>query len=185
MLVSEAEFQKLALEADARDVQLELHCGTIRQKPAMSWEHNYLADELYHLLGRQLDRQQFRVRINMGHVRRSSQSYYIPDLYVVPADVVRAHRRERGLEVYQDPVPLVVEIWSPSTGDYDVESKLPEYQQRGDFEIWRLHPYDRTLITWRRQADGSYTETLYAGGVVHPVALPGVAIDLDALFADS
>jgi Uma2 family endonuclease len=76
-----------------------------------------------------------------------------------------------------------VEIWPRSTGDYDVEEKLPEYQRRGDLEIWRLHPYERTLTAWRRQPDGSYTETIYTGGVVHPVALPGVAIDLDALFA--
>ena len=50
-------------------------------------------------------------------------------------------------------------------------------------EIWRLHPYDKTLTTWRRQRDGSYAETVYTGGQVHPVALPGVTIDLDALFA--
>ena len=63
------------------------------------------------------------------------------------------------------------------------DEKLPEYQRRGDLEIWRIHPYDRTLIAWRRRPDGSYAQTTFTGGVVHPVALPGVAIDLDALFA--
>ena len=182
MLVSEAAFEKLALEE--QDAQWELHCGTLRRKPDdMSWEHNYLADELDGLLRQQLDPQQFRIRINMGYVRRSSDSYYIPDVYVVPSDVVRAHRGERGLEVYRTPLPLVIEIWSPSTGGYEVNSKLPEYQKRGDLEIWRVHPYERTLIAWRRQPDGAYTETLYTSGVVYPSALPGVAIDLDLLFA--
>lgn len=64
----------------------------------------------------------------------------------------------------------------------DVDSKLPEYQRRGDREIWRLHPFDRNLIAWRRQPDGSYSESHYTGGSVQPVALPGVTIDLDALF---
>ena len=128
---------------------------------------------------------EFAVRSALGHVRRSSESYYIPDVYVVPLEVVREGRRlkPKALEVYEAPVPLVVEVWSPSTGAYDVESKLPEYQRRGDLEIWRIHPYERTLTAWRRQPDGSYTETLYRGGTVQPVALPGVTIDLDALFA--
>lgn len=91
-------------------------------------------------------------------------------------------RGRPGLEVYEGPLPLVVEVWSPSTGEYDVDTKLPEYQRRGDLEIWRLHPFDRTLIAWRRQPDGSYSESQYTGGTVRPVALPGVAIDLDTLF---
>jgi Uma2 family endonuclease len=90
---------------------------------------------------------------------------------------------QRTLEVYEDPLPLVVEVWSPSTGDYDVESKLVEYQRRGDLEIWLIHPYDHTLTAWRRQPDGSYAETRYDGGAVQPAALPDVTIDLDSLFA--
>ncbi len=76
----------------------------------------------------------------------------------------------------------MVEVWSPATGEYDINAKLPEYQRRGDLEIWRIHPYDRTLTAWRQQPDGSYVESLYTGGTVRPVALPNVAIDLDALF---
>ena len=76
----------------------------------------------------------------------------------------------------------VVEVWSPSTGTFDVDTKLPEYQRRGDLEIWRIHPYDRILTAWRRQADGSYTESIYREGTIQPVALPGVVIDLDTLF---
>jgi Uma2 family endonuclease len=79
-------------------------------------------------------------------------------------------------------MPLVVEVWSPSTGDTDVTDKLRECQERGDVEIWLLHPYERTLTAWRRQPDGSYTETHNTGGIVRPASLPGVAIDLDTLF---
>jgi Uma2 family endonuclease len=86
------------------------------------------------------------------------------------------------MEAYPEPLPLVVEIWSPSTGGYDIASKLPEYKQRGDREIWRIHPYERTLTAWRRQADGSYAETIFTGGIIEPVALPGVRIDLNSLF---
>jgi Uma2 family endonuclease len=149
----------------------------------MTAEHNYVTGRLFFHLMRQLDASQFDVRVNMGHVRRSVESYYIPDVFVVPTDLVRPLRGQRNvLEAYQAPLPLVVEVWSPSTGDYDVDSKLPEYQRRGDTEVWRIHPFDRTLTAWRRQPDGSYTETLFTGGQVQPIGLPGVVINLETLF---
>ena len=86
------------------------------------------------------------------------------------------------LEVYDQPLPLVVEVWSRSTGDYDVEEKLAVYQQRGDLEIWRIHPYERTLTAWRRQPDGSFEQSVHHDGIISPAALPSVEIDLAALF---
>ena len=66
-------------------------------------------------------------------------------------------------------------------GEYDVDAKLPVHQQRGDLEIWRIHPYERTLIAWRRQPDGSYEETIHRGGII-TLKLPGVEVDLNTLF---
>jgi len=104
----------------------------------MSAEHNGAMAELGFQLQRQLDRSQYRVRINAGRLH-STESYYIPDVMVVPAALEQEQRRGPGsLEIYDAPLPLVVEIWSPSTGLYDVDTKLPEYQRRGDAEIWRL-----------------------------------------------
>ena len=148
----------------------------------MSAEHNDLMFYLGVRLANQLDPDAFRVRVNAGHLRHPETTYYVPDVAVIPADLERAQRRGPGwLEVYSDPLPLVVEVCSQSTGDYDVETKLPEYQRRGDREIWHLNPYDRTLRIWRRQPDGSYAETLQRGGVVQPIELPGVTVDLDHL----
>jgi Uma2 family endonuclease len=90
--------------------------------------------------------------------------------------------RPGGLEAYDDPLPLVVEVWSPSTGEYDVDAKLPEYRRRGDLEIWRIHPYERTLMIWTRSADGTYTERMVTAGGVEPVALPGVVVVFESLF---
>ena len=87
-------------------------------------------------------------------VRRSSATVFMPDLMVVPAAYSEEIRDRPVLAIFSDPLPLVVEVWSPSTGDYDVDAKVPVYQQRGDLEIWRIHPYERTLTAWRRQPDG-------------------------------
>jgi Uma2 family endonuclease len=148
----------------------------------MTAEHNDLMTELGVALRLQLDRAEYRVRVNAGHARRSEANYFIPDVMVIPRAMEQKQRGTGELETYAGPLTLVVEIWSPSTGGYDAREKLPEYQRRGDLEIWFIHPYDRTLTAWRRESDGSYAESVHRGGVVSPMALPNVSIDLDALF---
>jgi Uma2 family endonuclease len=181
-LVTEETYRRLAREQPDR--QWELHRGRMREKPAMSAEHNDLMFQLGFRLQLRLDPTAFRVRVNAGRLRRPAGTSYIPDVAVLPAELERAERRGAGhLETYDAPLPLVVEVWSPSTGDYDVTEKLAEYQARGDREIWLLHPYERTLTAWVRQPGGAYQQTTHRGGVVQPAFLPDVAIDLDALFA--
>jgi Uma2 family endonuclease len=180
MPISEKTYRQVALEDS--DSNCELYCGQLRLQPGKTAEQNDLMLELAFVLHGQLDRSEFRVRSNSGRVRRSPKNYYVPDVFVVPTALEQAQRGTRALECYNEPLPLVVEIWSISTGEYDVETKLVEYQRRGDLEIWRIHPYERTLTTWRRQLDGSYTETLITDGTVEPIELPGVKVDPDALF---
>jgi Uma2 family endonuclease len=181
MPVTEATYRQVALED--HEGQWELVCGRLRRKPPMTTEHDGSGRELHRRLVLQLDPRLYAVGQNSGKVRTSAGSYYIPDISVIPRAYERRLRERPGtFEVYDEPLPLVVEVWSPSTGDYDVEEKLAEYRRRGDLEIWRLHPYERTLTAWRRQPDGSYAESLYQGGIVRPHSLPGVSIDLATLF---
>ncbi len=183
MPISFETYARVALEDT--DAQWELVCGRLRQKPTMTIEHEGADWHLAAQLSRQLDERQFLVSQN-GRLRIASGSYYIPDLCVIPVTLVRRIRRERPrqLAVLDEPQPLVVEIWSPSTGGYDIETKLPGYRERGDLEIWRLHPYDRVLTVWRRQPDGGYAEARYGGdAVVELAALPRVRVDLAAALA--
>jgi Uma2 family endonuclease len=178
--ITEEAFQRIVLAEPDR--HWELHDGWLREKPGISWEHGRIVAFLSYLLQHQLDRAVFEVRINEGRVRRSPSSIYIPDIIVVPAVFGERFGGQPGLlAIFPDPLPLVVEVWSLSTGDYDVDAKIPEYQRRGDHEIWRVHPYERTLTAWRREPDGRYAETIYRGGIVTSSALPNVAIDLDEL----
>lgn len=178
--VAAETFEQLALSDP--EGQWELFDGEARRKPGMTANHNQTMNYLGGDLMRQLDRYQFQVRINSGHMQRTTRNYFIPDVAVVPAELVRAYLGHQVLEVYAQPLPLVVEVWSSSTGGYDQRVKLAEYQRRGDAEIWLLHPYDRTLIAWRREAEGTYQEHHQTGGIVAPVALPNVRINLDELF---
>jgi Uma2 family endonuclease len=182
MPVSEALFQEVAFADDT--ASWELICGRLRPKPPMTAFHAQTIRVLVRDLGPQLPSAELiaggegpHLRVPGGNVRR-------PDVCVVPIEAVKRHQREfpTALETYDEPMPLVVEVWSPSTGEYDVDTKLLEYQRRGDLEVWRIHPFERTLIAWVRQPDGTYTETLYTTGAVRPTYLPGVTIELARLF---
>jgi Uma2 family endonuclease len=179
--INEAAYERLALAEPDR--KWELRDGRLRQKPAMTASHNWLAIKLGHMLMAQLDWSRYQVRVDAGRVRRPGATYFVPDVFVVPTQfVIPLLDQADVLEAYDQPLPLVVEVWSPSTGDYDVDAKIPVYMARGDLEIWRIHPYERTLSRWLRQPDETYAESLHHGGVVLATALPGVTIDLDHLF---
>ena len=178
--MSEAEYQEFVLAH--HDSQWELVEGVLREKPGMSWDHGRIASRLARQLLVQLDEAAYEVRINEGRVRKPADTVFIPDVLVVPAAYGEPFIDRPVLAILSEPLPLVVEIWSPSTGAYDIESKVPVYQQRGDLEIWLVHPYDRTLTRWIRQPDGSYETSVLREGTVVPVAVVGAIIDLDQLF---
>jgi Uma2 family endonuclease len=181
MVAEKLRFEQFALEHP--DGRWELHRGEVREKPSMAAGHNFAQRRLVYQLIRQLDENEFVVSMDVGRVARTTMSFYLPDVFVIPAAVAAAQLRQpRELEVYRDPLPLVVEIWSPSTGAYDIDEKVPEYMARGDLEIWRLHPFARRLTAWRRRPDGAYEEVEFTGGVVRLHALPDVSVDLDALW---
>ena len=98
----------------------------------MIWAHSQIGTMLGFQLLRQLDPDRFRVRIDQGRTRFADETYYIPDICVVPAEYSLPLRdRQDVLEVYDRPLPLVIEVWSPSTEEYDIDAKMPSYQQRG------------------------------------------------------
>jgi Uma2 family endonuclease len=162
----------------------ELHDGRLVEKPGMTWEHGDIIVRHVAFLYQQLNEGEYRVRANEGRLRRSIDTVFIPDLLVVPTEYGREWRGRPGtLAIFSPPVPLVVDVWSESTGGYDVDAKISVYRQRGDLEIWRIHPFERTLTRWVRQPDGTYRESVHVGGTIELAALPGVKIDLDRLLA--
>ena len=178
--ISEQQYRDLVVSDDDRF--WELWDGVPVEKPPMSMRHDNVATYMGIALANQLDPNEFVVNIRSGKTRYTARNYYIPDVVVIPAAYQRPYEHDPGaFNAYADPLPFVAEIWSRSTGDYDMAAKLPIYEQRGDLEIWFYHPYDRTLTARRRQPDGSYREERYTGGIVPIHSLPGVTTDLDAL----
>jgi Uma2 family endonuclease len=178
MAVSYETYERLALEDS--DTLWELVCGKLREKPPMTQAHNSLAYRLLAQLALQLDKRQFELRMNAPTLKIGSGTYLIPDVAVVPQ---LGLTDSTALENYEGPLTFVAEVWSPSTGNYDVDTKLVEYRERGDLVVWRIHPRERSLITWNRQPDGSYSEAHHTHGTVSIPSLPEVSVDFDSLFA--
>jgi Uma2 family endonuclease len=177
--LTEMEYEQIVLAEPLE--RWELIDGRLREKPGMSWDHGRIVSELiFHLRG-QLDPLQHQV-LTETRVRRAVGTIFLPDVMVVPTEYGRDFAGRPNLAIFSQPLPFVVEIWSPSTGDYDVDTKIPEYQQRGDLEIWRVHPYQKTLTIWRKQSDSTYDETRHNRGEIMLHALPGVTLSLDDLF---
>jgi len=118
MVISVRTYEQIALEDG--DAVWELAGGVLRQKPGMTYEHNEAMTALAWQFMAQFDQREFTVRVNASRLHiESTGSYYVPDLFVIPrrlAERVRDARPQR-LEVYDEPLPLVVEVWSRSTGD--------------------------------------------------------------------
>jgi Uma2 family endonuclease len=179
MRTSENEYQEITEVDHVR--HWELLDGHLREKPGLTWEAAELVSVLSSLLFNQLDRREYRVRI-IGRVRRPG-TILRPGVCVVPTPFGEEFRGRPDVPaIFSEPLPLVVDVWSRSTGDYDVDVKVPIYQRRGDLEIWRIHPYDQTVTVWRRQEDGSYDESVYRDGIIRLAAVPSVTIEVEQLF---
>src|SRR5438105_11170114 len=112
MPISQATYERVALEDP--DGMWELACGRLRSKlPAMVIEHDYIQRELGDELRAQLTRRDYVISVNTARLRVSTGSFYIPDLCVIPREFERRklQERPRRLEVYDEPMPLVVEVW--------------------------------------------------------------------------
>ena len=135
MPVTIQTYRAVALEDPER--QWELLRGHLMEKPAMSVSHNRTMARLAHQLSRQLDVDRFEVRTNTGRLRYADETYFIPDVHIVPVTLLATDdgQETASLEVIGAAMPFVAEVWSPSTRGYDVDRNLPEFQRRGDTEI--------------------------------------------------
>ena len=181
MGVSLATYEQVALEDG--DTTWEYVCGQLREKPGTTQEHHNASFSLAFDIASQVDRTKFEIRNNSGRLKTGAGNAFVPDVIVLPKGMTATQHGTRKLETYDQPVPFVAETWSKSTGDYDSNTKIPEYRSRGDLEIWRVHPYEKLVTAWRRQPDGSYTESVHTEGVVAIESLSGVSIDLATLFS--
>lgn len=145
--------------------------------------HQVVLTLLTALLGRHLDDQP------LGQLLIGPVTVVFSDTDVVEPDLIYIARERLGIvteiNVSGGAPDLVVEILSPSTRRRDLVLKRRLYESRGVGEYWIVDPRAATVQVLRLDG-GSYraAAVLGAGDELTTPLLPGLAVPLDAVFAD-
>lgn len=115
----------------------------------VSVNHSRSKMRLGHQLLQQLNGERHDVRIDLTRVRRSDLGHDVPGLPMVPIAMVASIPDQPGLiEVYHEPLSLVLEVTSVLTRIHVVPDQLSGYQHRGNLEIQCFHPFEGTRTIW-------------------------------------
>jgi Uma2 family endonuclease len=79
---------------------------------------------------------------------------------------------------------FIIEILSPATAGKDQIQKVALYEKHGVREYWLVHPTDRLVTVRLLDSEGRYgiPQIQEAKGLLAVQTLPGLEIDLDAVF---
>ncbi|MBF0549683.1 MAG: Uma2 family endonuclease [Deltaproteobacteria bacterium] len=169
------------------DERWELIDGVLHSmSPAPSARHQFismgLSAQIYNFLSQtpcRIAAAPFDVRLPKGDEADNQVDTVVqPDIVVICDPAKLDDRGCRGAPEF------VVEILSPSTADKDRTIKLALYENRGVKEYWIIDPEDNTVTVHLLGPDCHYdAPAIHAGqGDIKVATLPGLEIDLDAVF---
>jgi len=120
---------------------------------------------------------------------------FMPDVYLTDRDVFSpdvvwvgpGYRYPEDDGALRDPPELVIEVRSPSTWRHDRGRKRDLYEAAGVVELWLVDHLSGTVEVHRRSSPGApgfdERHVLHAGDTLTTPLLPGLVLDLAALFA--
>jgi Uma2 family endonuclease len=85
--------------------------------------------------------------------------------------------------VVAGPPTLIVEILSPSNRRHDLVTKFEIYERAGVAEYWIADARNATLTVYLL-VNGRYVEQVHDGITARSVVLPGLTVDIPALFGN-
>ena len=159
----------------------ELLEGEIVVSPSPNTKHQEVSGRLHYAL------HGWAQRTGTGKVFAAPCDVVLSPHDVVQPDllfIAREHRSQITADNIQGPPDLVVEILSPATAERDLDRKRRLYERHGVAEYWIVDPDTRTLTVFRRRGNSLARETpLGPEGVLRPAGLPGLELDLAALWS--
>ena len=157
----------------------ELFDGELVVTPSPVPFHQLVAYRLSRWLGDHVERnrlgQMFFAPVD---VKLAAGVTFVPDLLFVRADRLGIV----GATAIEGAPDLVVEILSPSTRGRDVGEKMALYARFGIAEYWIVDPVERAVTIHTLRGD-RYEPVEQGGASARSVVLPGLVIDVAALFA--
>jgi len=137
------------------DLQYELLDGLLLVSPAPVARHQVISGELFAALRSACPPELYPLMapVDWRPDRRTSLQ---PDLLVVP-------KRMLDVATLTEPVPLVVEVLSPSTRRKDLVTKRSKYEDVGVPSYWVIDPDGPSIVAWEL-VDGRYRTAGEASG---------------------
>jgi Uma2 family endonuclease len=165
----------------------EIVHGESRIMPPAIKNHVYLVERLADALRVHLDRRKYYVTIagaGLG-IARVPLTYRVPDLMILRT---AALRQDRAKTAQNDPyiwaVPdLIVECLSPSNRKGSIQELLADYARVAVPEVWLLDPKLPQFTSYRYESGALKPWMATESGLVTPLLLPNVAVDLAELWA--
>jgi Uma2 family endonuclease len=153
--------------------------GEIRRMPPNKILHADTVENLADILWASVNRKTIQVRVSTFGlvIRRDPLTTRVPDIAVF----IRSQVVEQDGYIHSAP-ELIVEVLSPANTRAERSEKLKDYESLGVPEVWVVSPEARTVEVLSL-TDGRLTTTaLLREGQLKPEHLPGVAVDLAAIW---
>lgn len=157
--------------------------------PAPGGKHQDVSRELLVIFAQYLKGKPYKVYgapydVRLPENTNTSDNYI--ETVVQPDIVVVCDRSKLDDKGCKGAPDLVIEILSPSTLKMDMQNKFFLYQRMGVKEYWLVHPFDKTVMVFRRNELGEYGRAdMYASDDKVSVPLLGeLIIDLKDVFLD-
>ena len=153
--------------------------GEIQKMPPNKILHADIVENLADLLKASVDRKTTQVRISTFGlvIHRDPLTTRVPDIAVF----VRSQVVEQDGYIHSAP-ELIVEVLSPANTRPERESKLKDYETLGVPEVWVISPEARTCEVLLLKDGRLETAAVLRAGQLQPTHLPGVTIDIAAIW---
>jgi Uma2 family endonuclease len=153
--------------------------GEIRKMPPNKILHADTVENLADLLKASADRNTIQVRVSTFGlvIRREPLTTRVPDIAVF----VRSQVVDQDGYIHSAP-ELIVEVLSPANTRAARAEKLQDYESLGVPEVWVISPEARTVEVLSLKDGRLRTTALLRDGQIKPVHLPGVSVDVAAIW---
>ncbi len=111
-------------------------------------------------------------------VMRLGEHGLTPDLLYIDA----RHRARLHSYYLDGPANLVIEVTHPGRDEVDRVARRRRYVRGGVAEYWEVDPAAQTLACWRL-SEAADAPTTVTGGMLSAASVPGLVLDVDALWA--
>lgn len=163
--------------------------GVMVMPPAPSWEHQWVAANLFRLLDAHARRQGIGVVLFAPvdiEVQHDPLRTRQPDLLFLSTERtgITGRAQLRGVQTIQIAPDLTVEILSPNDARGDIQDKLDDYRRIGVRECWLVSPEAETVEVLRLSSETPERIGLFGRGeTVRSGMLPDLHLSVDDIFA--